>query len=411
MSTERGLPPVWNKVGKHEVFPEANHDEIARFNFLTNMNMHLSGAVIPGVKEAFELRAEPAFKREKGRAPETRHEVRDLMSKDAFYQWWSALRRSTMEMRQQNGRSMVYRQLNELNQKAEHLNAGANTLQLDSNTQIPSYVSAVDTHCMPGSYHRSVTDGDISAGANYDCGLFVTTAGLLGSYSDGGGKAIAEWLRSDHPNLKPRRILDIGTTIGHNVVPIAQAFPEAEVIAVDCSEPVLRYGHARARSLDVNNITFKQANAEDLSCFEDASFDLITTSMFLHELSAKSLPKILNEIERLLVPGGLSLHLEQPQYAGRPVFEQFMRDWDTYNNNEPFWGAMHDLDLEAIIESSGIPKSNQFIAAVTASVDERIFPKTEADSDTEDFGRSPAWNVFGAWKPKADEVANQESVV
>ena len=41
------------------------------------------------------------------------------------------------------------------------------------------------------------------------------------------------------------------------------------------------------------------------------------------------------------------LHLEQPQYSDdMPLYEQFIRDWDAFNNNEPFWSAMHALDLK-----------------------------------------------------------------
>jgi len=390
-------------MGKHGVFPKADHDEVARFNFLTHMNVHLSSHVIPGVRETYENRVEPNFKAEQGRSFDSRHEVRRAMSRDSFYQWWSALRRSTMEMRQQAGRSVVLRQIDALNNKASEINEQADTLTLNSAIKIPSYVSAVDTHCMPGSYHTAITDKDVSAGANYDCGLFITTAGSLGAYSDAGGQAVAEWVKRE-PKCKPKRILDIGCTIGHNVVPLAQAFPDAEVIAVDCSEPVLRYAHARAQSLGVNNLQFIQANGEDLSQFEDASFDLVTTCMFLHELSIKSLPKILGEISRLLKPGALSLHLEQPQYAGKPVFEQFMRDWDTYNNNEPFWGPMHDLNLVELLENSGIPEANQFEVGMKAKFDESIFPASASPSvvsEEEDFGRAPIWHVVGAWKPAA----------
>lgn len=401
MSNQRKLPPTWDKVGKHAMFPEANHDEIARFNFLANLNMHLSGEVIPGVKEAYEARARPQFSAAHGRDPESRHEVRELMSQDPYYQWWSALRRSTMEMRQQAGRSLVLRQIDKLNKVAAKFNEGVDSLQLQENFPLPNYVSVVDTHCMPGSYHTAEVEGDVSAGANYDSGIFVTTVGQLGSMTDGGGRAIADWLKRDQADFAPKRILDIGTTIGHNILPLAQAFPDAEVIAVDVSAPVLRYGHARAKALGVDNITFVQANGENLSELASESFDLITTSMFLHELSAQSMPKILAEIARLLRPGGLSVHLEQPQYEGRPVFEQFMRDWDTWNNNEPFWGAMHDVDLVAMIAESGLPADHQFTVAVAAKVDESIFPKTEHDSKSEDFGRAAAWNVFGAWKPSS----------
>ena len=50
------------------------------------------------------------------------------------------------------------------------------------------------------------------------------------------------------------------------------------------------------------------------------------------------------------------IHGEFPQYEGLDAFTQFMLDWDTYNNNEPFWGAMHDTDLEALAISVGFDR-------------------------------------------------------
>ena len=44
--------------------------------------------------------------------------------------------------------------------------------------------------------------------------------------------AVVGWVNAERPDWSPRRILDIGCTIGHNAVPIAQAFPDAEVIAI-----------------------------------------------------------------------------------------------------------------------------------------------------------------------------------
>jgi len=400
-TTQRLIPPTWDKVARHPLLPEAGHDEIARFNFLANLNLHISGEILPGVKEAFEQRAEPRFHAEHGRAPADRHEVRALMQRDPYYQWWSALRRNAMEMRQQAGRSLVLRQIDELNAVASTLNQ-AETLELNPELPLPRYVSAVDTHCMPGSYHGALSADDVSAGANYDCGLFITTAGLLGPYSDGGGRAIVEWLQREHPQFAPRRILDIGCTIGHNIVPIAQAFPEAEVIAIDVSAPVLRYGHARAKALGVDNIHFVQMNGEDLSRFADASFDFVTTSMFWHETSSRAMPRIMAEIARVLRPGGLTVHLEQPQYHGMSPFEQFLRDWDTYQNNEPFWGTMHEMDLTALMEGLGLPPQNQFQISIAARIDSADYLEKPV-AKQEDYGRAPAWNAFGAWKPQTRE--------
>ena len=112
------------------------------------------------------------------------------MNKDPFHQIWSASKRNSMEMRQQNGRAMVLRQLDELDAKARALNESVpDTLELNPDVQVPRYQAAVDIHCMPGSYHGEERPGDVSAGANYDCGIFATTAGGLGALSDGGGAA------------------------------------------------------------------------------------------------------------------------------------------------------------------------------------------------------------------------------
>ena len=393
------LPPSWQHVGRHELFPDAGHDDVARFDFLANLNGFVSGTLAPKVRSAYEQEVKPAFEKEAGRAPKNRHEVRKAMAANTSYQIWSAARRCSMEMRQQTGRRLVLGQLDTLMEKASQRNAEPG-LALDPAIEQPRYAAAVDIHCMPGGYHGEVIDGDISAGANYDSGIFATTGGMLGRYNDGGGQAIARWLQRDFPDFKPKRILDIGCTVGHNIVPLAQAFPDAEVIAVDTAAPVLRYGHARARSMGVESITFRQASGEDLD-YPDGHFDLITTSMFWHETSAKALPRIMNEIHRLLAPGGLTVHLEQPQYHdGMDPFEQFMRDWDAFNNNEPFWSVMHSYHLGDMMRSAGFSDEEYFETGIRAWVDASIFPEA-GSSEEEDYGRSAQWTVFGAWKEAA----------
>jgi ubiquinone/menaquinone biosynthesis C-methylase UbiE len=391
------VPPPYSAVTRHAVFPEPSHDEKARFNFLANFNKYLSGTIGQGNKLAYDTRVLPAFRAEHGRDPEDRFEIRHAMNKDPWHRFWSALKRNSMEMRQQNGRAMVLRQLDELDARARQFNEGRDTLKLDPAIAQPRYQTAVDIHCMPGGYHGEERPGDVSAGANYDCGIFATTAGGLGALSDGGGQALVEWVKRERPDWTPRRILDVGCTVGHNAVPLALAFPDTEVIAIDTAAAVLRYGHARAQALGARNITFLQADAEDLSRFPDGHFDWVQTTMFLHELSGKALPRVLNELTRVLAPGGLQLHLEQPQYSDAMLlYEQFIRDWDAFNNNEPFWSAMHALDLKELMVASGLPKERLFVTGVKAVVDREVFP--EQGGDGEDHGRAAVWNAYGAWK-------------
>ena len=403
MSAE--LPPPYSALTRHPMLPRTSHDETARFNFLTHLNRYLSGSLGQGNKLAYETRVLPAFRAEHGRDPEHRNEIREAMNRDRFHRMWSSLKRNSMEMRQQNGRQTVLRQLDELDAQARQFNEHSGQLELDPVVQQPFYQTAVDIHCQPGGYHSEERAGDVSAGANYDVGIFATTGGALGGLNDGGGQAVVAWLKQDRPDWKPMRILDVGCTVGHNALPLAAAYPEAEVIAIDTAGAALRYGAARAAGLGVKNIRFVQADGEDLSRFADGSFDWVQTTMFLHELSGKAMPRLLAECERVLAPGGLILHVEQPQYAPEmPLFEQFMRDWDAFNNNEPFWTAMHEIDLKEVMASAGFARHDQFVIGVRAVVDRAVFPAAQID-EQEDYGRAAVWNAYGAWKPIAQEQA------
>jgi SAM-dependent methyltransferase len=387
------MPPPWTDVGRHGMFPEGKHDEAARFNFLASFNQHLATSVFPGNRLAYETRVEPAFVAEHGRRPETRQEVRKAMGRDNFYQFWSALRRSYMEMRQENGRAMVLRQADALIDKAKGYNDGASTLELHPEIEMPRYVSAVDIHCMPGGYHSEIKPDDVTAAANYDTGIFATTGGLLGRFNDGGGRAIKAWLERNQPDFRPRRILDLGAGLGHNVLPLAQAFPEAEVIAIDTAAPMLRYGHARAKSMGVENVRFVQMDAEDLS-FDDDSFDLIVTAQFWHETSVTALRRIMTQLYAKLAPGGLTLSLEQPPYRGMEPYEAFIRDWDSHNNNEPFWTTLHDMNMVEEMVRAGFARADIFETSFPPVLEEGY----AGEAQGKDFGRGAGWYGFGGWK-------------
>jgi SAM-dependent methyltransferase len=319
------------------------------------------------------------------------------MATDPYYRMWSSLRRCGMEMRQQAGRSLVLRQAETLRDRTRALNAGASTLQLDPAVSVPRYQSAIDNHCMPGSYFAEVFPEDVSAAANYDVGMFATTTGLFGRFLDGAGGGTAAWLRRRRPGWQPARILDLGCGLGHNAVPIARAFARSEVVAIDLAAPMLRYGHARARGMGITNLTFRQASAEAVP-YPDASFDFIYTTMFLHETSHSALRNILREVDRLLAPGGLHIHLEQPPYRGMTEFEKFLRDWDCYYNNEPFWTTLHDTHLPTLIRQVGFANDTIFETEIHAIVEDEM-PKVALE--VEDYGRGGKWYAVGSERPPA----------
>ncbi len=112
--------------------------------------------------------------------------------------------------------------------------------------------------------------------------------------------------------------------------------------------------------------------------------------MFLHETSNKAVHNIVAECHRLLKPGGLMVHVEQPPFARfDDPFDQFVRDWDTHNNNEPFWGPMHDMDLPQVAVKAGFARDDVIMEMAKYCAPTKENPYREAPG---------GWFIFGAWK-------------
>jgi ubiquinone/menaquinone biosynthesis C-methylase UbiE len=354
-------PRDYRTQGRHGMTPELLHDDVERFNFLAHVNRYL-GALQPVIKDSYAARVEPKFVRENGRSPKNRHEARKAMLQDPLFQSWSALKRGNMELRQQAGRWIALSQAEDLAAKVAEAVDNDPRLELNRSLPIPRYLSEIDHHCMPGSYHTEYFPGDVTNAANYDVGFFVTIGGTGSPWLSSCGEGLVDWLKAHRPDFKPKRILDVGATMGHNSLPLAQAFPDAEVICVDLGVPMLRYGLARAKSMGVENVRFIQADVTDLSkVIEDESIDLVMSAMFLHEISFPSMQAIFKENNRVLKKGGMVIHLEQGGFNSEVSIEdQVMRDWMAFYNAEPFESTLRDIDVYAYYEKAGFEADGFF---------------------------------------------------
>ena len=204
---------------------------------------------------------------------------------------------------------------------------------------------------MPGGYLAQDDTADMTTGLVYDRAVYIYMMGRLGPMNAACGETIAGYVRENFATLKPRRILDMGCGVGHSTLPYVAAFPDAEVHGIDVSEPMLRYAHARANAAACP-VHFAQDNAEATG-YPARSFDLVVSHITLHETSSAALRRIMAEGRRLLRPGGLMLHAEGSGFEGKSLIDQYLADWDTHFNAEPFIGALHDTDLRAVLKSAG----------------------------------------------------------
>lgn len=272
------------------------------------------------------------------------------------------------------------------------------SVTLDPDMPIPGYISAVDIHCMPGNYHGEFREDDLSNGAVYDRAVWFYAMGRMGPLNDDMGRSMSDHIKAHYPGLKPKRVLDMGCGVGHSTLPYVDAFPEAEIHGVDLGAPMIRYAHARAEAMG-KKVHYSQQNAEKTN-FPDGHFDLIVSHILVHETSNKAIRNIMKEAYRLLAPGGVVLHLETPPYRAMTDFEACMLDWDTRNNNEPFWGGSHLIQPEEMAELAGFGAEQAFERTIPSAFDQAEKQRTKI-FQAGDFGGGGSWYIWGAEKEKA----------
>lgn len=342
----------------HAMFPDANHDEQALQSYIKSLRVHATRGFHGGNK-AILAKIEPDLRRAAGNRLPSRKAVRDELSKTEHNKWWSAMVRTTQEMLYDSVGPSIERQLPTLVTKAKALRGKRGTLTLDDKIKIPPYLAAVDMHCKPGSYQQELSDEDVYPGAEFDRTFRLYSMGGLGPNLDGAGRTLIAWLKATFPKLKPKRVLDLGCTVGHSTLPYCDAYGKGvEVHAIDVAAPCLRYGHARAVAMG-KNVHFLQADAENLP-FPDGHFDLIVSHALMHETSKKGIRRIFREAHRLLAPGGVMAHLDG--ITPNDLYEKYYSDWMAHYNNEPYLGTVQDEDFAGILAQAGFAKDKSYVA-------------------------------------------------
>jgi SAM-dependent methyltransferase len=222
---------------------------------------------------------------------------------------------------------------------------GPGTLELNRSMVVPNYARH-EIHAMPGGYV-----GDPLAGYVYHYG---TNAFYMG---DNDQDEIQVKIANAAPipsNGKVRRILDIGCGVGQTTVALKRRFPDAEVWGIDVGGPMVHYAHMRATDLGVD-VNFRQGLAE-ASGFPDGHFDMVVSYILLHEVPSSTNTQIMQEVARLLRPGGnyypVDFFTASP--APKSAYRLFHHWWDHRWNNE-VWAFEHmGYDLVGDLERFGM---------------------------------------------------------
>lgn len=341
----------------HPESPDVSASALARLRFVADFRKQLHGGLSKGNRALYDLKYA-------GRAPTDldragrRLWLRERMESEPFFCTWSSLLRSSQDLMWRFVGQAVDADGKRLAERLTQVSADARgSLALPPAFEGPSYLAEADIHRMPGGYLADDGATDLRAGALYDLGGAVYQFGIGnmkgGLLNDSRGRTLVAHLTSRYPNLKPTRILDLGCGVGHNTVPIAAAFPDAEVHGVDAGAALVRYAHLRAEGLGVT-VHFGQDDAEHTR-FPDHSFDLVVSQIVMHETSPEAMVEIFNETRRLLRLGGVMVHLEVPlRTENGDDFYNMIMLWEEYYNAEPNISAVMDMDLLEMARRAGM---------------------------------------------------------
>lgn len=151
---------------------------------------------------------------------------------------------------------------------------------------------------------------------------------------------IKQWLSQVEGTKSPQRILDMGCGTGTTTFVYGELFPNAEVIGIDLSAPLIRFCREWKERREASNVSFYQENAE-ATHWPDESFDIVHFSYVVHEMPQENARKVLREMYRLLKPGGTFSAMEvmyddteeerQARVKRSPAAEPFLEEYMKLN--------------------------------------------------------------------------------
>jgi ubiquinone/menaquinone biosynthesis C-methylase UbiE len=187
---------------------------------------------------------------------------------------------------------------------------------------------------------------------------------------------IKEWLWKVHGTKSPQRILDMGCGSGTTTFVYGELFPDAEVIGIDLSAPLVRFCREWKERRGASNVSFYQENAE-ATHWPDESFDIVHFTYVVHEMPQENARQVLREMYRLLKPGGTFSAMEV-------MYDETEEERQARVNRstaaEPFLEEYMKLNLAIAIGEAGFDHIEQHFANKFPSSDGMFLTATKAFS-------------------------------
>ena len=274
-----------------------------------------------------------------GKKPKTPDDVAAILESDTLYRYFSWLERHLQRFKYAGRYGLVpYHDERRTVLAPQLRNTNA---ELSPTLEMPNYYRRFDIHQHPGGVWSDELDGYV-----YERGARSTTP-LMGSAHGDLHHRFTDLIANKG---MAKRILDMGCGFGKSTHPFRDKFPEAQIDAIDLSAPCLSLAAHQARTRGPSNIRFRQMNACHTD-YDDGQFDLVTSTMLVHELPPMEIENLFAEAARVLAPGGRMVHLDF--HAIESPFARFMHYGHGRRNNEPFMQPWAEMDVQNSLLANG----------------------------------------------------------
>ena len=315
--------------------PDPRGDDRAYLDFVLGLKQYWARKLYPRLRQQYEDRLAAAGRPEPSTA-EAAGPVVESLPGHPFFGWM-----------ERNPQMMMWRRLDKgvrgSGGAAEALDrpieGALGTLELDPDLELPRYYTEGEFHIQPGG----VWSGNENAFV-YELGAKIVMLGGNDEYA-----FHQLFVETAIPKRDYRAILDMACGFGKSTRPFVDAFPRARVVGIDLSAPNLKLAHHQAEQR-AKPITFSQRNAEATG-YPAGTFDLVTATMFIHEIPMPSVRHVIEEAHRLLRPGGLLAFLDFHRTGDG--FRDWMMIAHGARNNEPYLPQLFRTDVVGLCREAG----------------------------------------------------------
>ena len=269
-----------------------------------------------------------------------KHAAAERLRGNPFYEYFAFLEHYVQHHKYTSRHGLAVEAERQRGQLTSRLTSVAETHYTPGAAEVPAYYSAVDIHQHPGNLH-----GDLLAGDIYKASAATTQPGSTDAY--GLHHRFAAVVARYCP--EPRKVLDLACGFGKSALPIAQRWPAAKVEGLDLSEGCLRLAAVEAAEAGAVNLHYRLADVASTG-EPDEAYDLVTSTMMLHELDTGAVRDAMREAYRVLAPGG---HLVQLDFRARDAVERFFLHGHGQRNNEPYMADFDMFDIRGCLEALG----------------------------------------------------------